>query len=92
MRLRMVNNLIQNSEDEISDRNDRNRLPAILQQTQTVMMTGEVSNTIENNFNVNQIAEEKEKKAFLAQQPNRAELVYVLEAPPSERANRYYRP
>lgn len=83
VRLRMVNNLIQNSEDEISDRNDRNRLPAILQQTQTVMMTGEVSDTIENNFNVNQIAEEKEKKAFLAQQPNRAELVYALEDHPN---------
>lgn len=83
VRLRTVNNLIQNSEDEISDRNDRNRLPAILQQTETIMMTGEVSDTIENNYNVNQIAEEKEKKAFLAQQPNQAELVYALEDHPN---------
>lgn len=83
VRLRSVNNLIQNSEDEVSDRIDRNRLPAILQQTDAIMLTGEVNDCIDNNFNVNQIAEEKEKKAFLEQQPEQALLVYVLEDHPN---------
>ena len=78
-RLRSINNLIQNSEDEVSDRIDRNRLPAILQQTDAIMLKGEIDDSIENSFNVNQIAEEKEKKAFLEQQPDQASLVYALE-------------
>ena len=78
-RLRQVNNLIQNSEDEVSDRIDRNRLPAILEQTDAVMLTGEIDAGIDNNFNINQIAEEKEKKTFLEQYPKQARLVHILE-------------
>ena len=78
-RLRCINNLIQNSEDEISDRSDRNRIPAILQQVDAVMQSGSINDTIENNFNVNQIAEEKEKKAFLEEHPDKTSLVYALE-------------
>lgn len=78
-RLRSINNLIQNSEDEVSDRLDRNRIPAILQQTDAIMMNGEIDDTIENNYNVNQIAEEKEKKAFLSEHQDKAEEVYALE-------------
>ena len=78
-RLRSINNLIQNSEDEVSDRIDRNRLPAILQQTDAIMLKGEIDDSIENSFNVNQIAEEKEKKSFLEQQPDQTSLVYALE-------------
>ena len=78
-RLRQINNLIQNSEDEVSDRIDRNRLPAILQQTDAVMLKGEIDEGIINNFNINQIAEEKEKKAFLEQYPDQTGLVYRLE-------------
>lgn len=37
-RLRCINNLIQNSEDEISDRIDRNRIPAILRQVDAIMI------------------------------------------------------
>ncbi len=78
-RLRCVNNLIQNSKDEVSDRSDRNRMPAILQQVDAVMQSGSINDTIENSFNVNQIAEEKEKKTFLEEHPDKASLVYALE-------------
>ena len=83
IRLRTINNLIQNSEDEIRDSIDRNRLPAILQQTDAIMLTGEVSDSIINSFNLNQIVEERDKKAFLEKQPDLAELVYFLEDHPN---------
>jgi hypothetical protein len=82
-RLRSINNLIQNSEDEISDRIDRNRLPAILLQTDAIMLTGKIDDSIENSYNVNQIAEEKEKKLFLEQHPDRADEVFTLEDHPN---------
>ena len=82
-RLRCINNLIQNSEDEISDRIDRNRIPAILRQTDAVMLTGQFDDTIENSFNVNQIAEEKEKALFIIDHPEKAEFIYALEDHPN---------
>ena len=82
-RLRSINNLIQNSEDEVSDRIDRNRLPAILRQVDAVMLNGDIDDTIENSFNVNQIAEEKEKKAFLEERPDKEPLVFALEDHPN---------
>ena len=51
-RLRVINNLIQNSMDEVSDRSDRNRIPAILMQVDSIMLTGEICDDLENNFNV----------------------------------------
>ena len=82
-RLRSINNLIQNSEDELSDRIDRNRLPAILRQMDAVMLNRTIDDTIENSFNVNQIAEEKEKKAFLEEHPDKESLVFALEDHPN---------
>ena len=82
-RLRSINNLIQNSEDEVSDRIDRNRLPAILRQMDAVMLNRTIDDTIENSFNVNQIAEEKEKKAFLEEHPDKESLVFALEDHPN---------
>ena len=82
-RLRSVNNLIQNSEDEVSDRIDRNRIPAVLQQASAVMLTGTVNDEIENSFNTSQIEEEKEKKEFLERYPEQSELVYTLEDHPN---------
>ncbi len=82
-RLRSINNLIQNSEDEVSDRMDRNRLPAILRQVDAVMLNGDIDDSIENSFNVNQIAEEKEKKAFLEEHPDKGSLVFALEDHPN---------
>ena len=78
-RIRIVNNLIQNSEDEVSDRLDRNRLPAIIQAVDAIILTGVIDDSIESNFNVNQIQEEKEKAAFLANDPSRADEVFALE-------------
>ena len=78
-RLRIVNNLIQNSEDEVSDRIDRNRIPAILQQTDAIILNGEIDDSIENSFNVNQLNEEKEKIEFLKSHPDMEDIVFKLE-------------
>ncbi len=82
-RLRIINNLIQNSVDEVSDRIDRNRLPAILAQTDEIMLSGKPSEEIKNSFSENQLAEEKEKAAFLVEHPERNELVFALEDHPN---------
>lgn len=81
-RIRIVNNLIQNSVDEVSDRLDRNRIPAVLKQTEAILLTGAIDDTIENNFNVNQLTEEKEKIEFLVNNPNQAEILFLLEDHP----------
>lgn len=81
-RIRIVNNLIQNSVDEVSDRIDRNRIPAVLAQTEAIILTGEIDESIENSYNVNQLAEEKEKIAFLTVHPEQAEILFALEDHP----------
>lgn len=81
-RIRIVNNLIQNSEDEVSDRTDRNRLPAILNQVDVIILTGQIDESIENGFNVNQMEEEKEKIAFLAEHPESENDLFALEDHP----------
>ena len=78
-RIRIVNNLIQNSEDEISDRADRNRMPAILAETDSIILTGTIDGSIENSFNPGQLSEEKEKLVFLESNPGMAETVFELE-------------
>lgn len=81
-RIRIVNNLIQNSGDEVSDRTDRNRMPAILAQTEAIIATGKIDDSIKNSFNVNQLSEEKEKIAFLDANPGQAETMFKLEDHP----------
>lgn len=78
-RIRIINNLLQNSEDEVADRIDRNRIPAILEQTESIMLTGVIDEDIENSYNVNQIQEEKEKIAFLEKYPDMHEQLFKLE-------------
>ena len=78
-RIRIVNNLIQNSEDEVSDRLDKNRIPAILQQVDAIILTGLIDDSIENHFNVNQLKEEKDKIVFLEKHSDRREEVFELE-------------
>lgn len=78
-RIRVINNLLQNSEDEVADRRDRNRIPAILDETEAIILTGEIDNSIENHFNVAQTKEEEEKAAFLKDNPDKAEQLYALE-------------
>lgn len=78
-RLRCVNNLIQNSEDEVTERIDHSRIPAILRQTDAIILSGSIDDSIENSFNVSQIAEEKEKKAFCKEHPDQIERLFALE-------------
>ena len=78
-RIRIINNLIQNSEDELSDRLDRNRIPAILCQIDSIMLNGEIDESIEASFNSNQLAEEKAKIAFLDIHPEKAKKMFLLE-------------
>lgn len=78
-RLRIVNNLIQNSEDEVSDRIDRNRMPAILEEVDAIIVTGNIDDSVEANFNVNQLQEEKDKIVFLKKNPKKAEQLFALE-------------
>lgn len=81
-RLRIINNLIQNSEDEISDseaRTSGNRMPAILAQVDHIMETGKIDTTIAPNFAAAQLAEEAEKVAWLEQNPDKAESLFALE-------------
>lgn len=78
-RIRIINNLLQNSEDEVADRIDRNRIPAILEQTENIMLTGNIDESIENSFNVSQIQEEKEKLTFLEDNPDKQEILFQLE-------------
>ena len=77
-RIRIINNLIQNSEDEISDRTDQNRMPAILAETDAIILTGTIDETIENSFNASQLAEEKEKIEFIVANPGMAETLFEL--------------
>ena len=81
-RIRIVNNLVQNSEDEVSDRLDRNRIPAILQAVDSIILKGEIDDSLDNNFNVNQIQEEKEKIAFLIDNPSKSDILFALEDHP----------
>lgn len=81
-RLRIVNNLIQNSEDEVSDRSGNTRIPAILKQIKSIICDGVIDETIENNFNVNQLTEEKEKIEYLKEHPSDAPVLFELEDHP----------
>lgn len=81
-RLRIVNNLIQNSEDEISDselRTSGNRMPAILKQVDAIIKTGAIDESIEKNFNTSQLAEEKLKITWVENNPDKAEALFELE-------------
>lgn len=84
-RLRIVNNLILNSEYEISDsevRTSGNRMPAILKQVKSVIIDGVIDSSIEKNFNAHQLAEEKEKIQWVIDNPDMAEKLYALEDHP----------
>lgn len=87
LRLRHIYNLIQNSPDEISDSEARqggNRMPAIIQQVEHIILTGELSpdDIISINFNANQISEEREKILWLQNNANKAEVLFELEDHP----------
>ncbi len=81
-RLRVIRNLVENSEDEISDSQARaggNRMPAILRQVDSLIIDGKFCDDIEINFNEAQIAEEKEKLTWTQMHPDETESLFELE-------------
>ena len=81
-RIRIVNNLILNSEDEISDseaRTSGNRMPAILAQVDSIIIHGVIDQSIERSFAPSQIAEEIEKLTWTEDNPDKAEGLFALE-------------
>ena len=84
-RLRIVNNLILNSRDQISDSEDRqggNRLPAILRQVDSIILDGviiEDSKVTGINFSPTQLNEENQKLRWTADNPDKAEMLFALE-------------
>lgn len=81
-RLRVVHNLVRNSEDEISDSEARsagNRMPAILRQVDSIIVNGIINDSEDNNFNTFQLAEEKEKLEWAKSHPDLAEDLFKLE-------------
>lgn len=81
-RLRIVNNLIQNSEDEISDSDRRtsgNRMPTILRHVEDIVLTGNVDLSFEKSLNPSQLQEEAEKLVWLEANAEYAEDLFALE-------------
>lgn len=66
-RIRIINNLISNSNDEMNDSENRgggNRLPSILEQTKSIIVNGVILDNISINYNSTQLDEEKKKLAW----------------------------
>jgi hypothetical protein len=84
-RLRIINNLVQNSNDEISDSESRasgNRMPAILRQVDSIMIDGRIDAGIEKSFNPFQLEEEQKKLDWCEAHPKLAESLFELEDHP----------
>lgn len=92
-RLRIIYNLILNSEYEISDSENRtggNRMPAILRQVDSIILNGVLLETVtlgdddtaKPNFNANQLDEERRKLAFTEAYPHLSEELFTLEDHP----------
>ena len=54
-------------------------MPAILAEADAIILTGLIDDSIENNFNVSQLLEEKEKITFLEANPEMADTLFKLE-------------
>lgn len=81
-RFRVVNNLVRNSEDEVSDsefRTSGNRLPAILNQVDSIIINGLIDSSIEKSFNAAQLEEEAEKYIWIDEHPELVKTLYQLE-------------
>lgn len=85
-RLRVVNNLIQNSEFEIRDSgggSGGNRMPEIIRQVKDIVLHGIITKEEDQKsaggFNNTQIEEEEEKRAWLKMNPEWKEALYRLE-------------
>ena len=88
-RIRIVNNLVTNSRDaELSNsetRNNGNRIPAMLEQVDSIIINGkilqrkEIKTANPYNFNEVQLKEEQEKILWTRANPDKAELLFELE-------------
>ena len=75
-RIRIINNLVNNSQFEISDTVDRNRMPEIINQVESIIIDGII---LDEGFNKYQREEEKLKMTWVEQNPTLAEALYELE-------------
>lgn len=88
-RIRIIDNLVRNSNDEVVDRSDRNRMPAILAQVDTIMLYGRIDifrktklkkiKRKKSTFNWHQLLEEQKKIKFVHEHPEQAEILFELE-------------
>lgn len=81
-RLRIVNNLLLNSVDELSDsvhRSSGNRMPAILTQVEKIITLGLESAPSEKALNATQFREEQEKETWLKEHQDNADALFELE-------------
>lgn len=76
-RLRIVNNLIKNSPDELRE----DRMQALLSQTEEIVLQGVVSKK-DRSFNAHQVEEEIDKQQWLAANGQQAGRLYRLEDHP----------
>ena len=81
-RIRIVNNLIQNSTDEISDNEKRvggNRMPAILRQIDNIILDGKINRDEVISFNAYQLEEEASKLWLTNAHPELSSSLFKLE-------------
>lgn len=82
-RLRIVNNLVRNSTDELSDSENRtggNRMPIILRQVESIMLNGDFDSSFDcAGFSRIQINEEKEKFRWVNANPEQYDSLARLE-------------
>lgn len=87
-RLRIVVNLLKNSKNEVVDTPNGdagNRIPAILQQVESIILNGVIADSVmidkeqRQNFNVVQMEEERQKLIFTTEQPEYSNSLYQLE-------------
>lgn len=81
-RIRIINNLVINSKDEMSEReeeNGGNRLPNIIKQVDSIIINGKIDEELDNNFNTNQLIEEKNKLEWTRQNADKSEKLFELE-------------
>ena len=78
-RFRIINNLVQNSENELAERKDSNRMTPIIAQTESVLLNGEIDENLPSNFSTVQISEEKEKIKFLKTNTDQSDALFELE-------------
>lgn len=81
-RIRIVNNLAMNSENELNDnpnRAGRNRLPEIIREVDSIILEGIVPQDGKVGFNSNQLTEERAKLEWTAANPELSESLYELE-------------